>query len=451
MLNTILTLMGKDLRLFFRDRVAVMLTLLLPVLLATIMGSAMSSMMGGGGGGSGGLPQVTLLVQDEDHSEASAKLIEALGGGDGLRIVLTQAARGAVRNGDAPAALVIPEGFGAELLAGGIPQTRLLQDPASYISQQVISGNLMFALARVNLELGGPALMRSAVGLIGIPEAGLERAQDLMDSTWGSFDRLFASLPMDADGPEAAPAGGGLGGFDFLGEGPGLLGVVSEDVVSPTTDDDDGPPASAGSSHAFAAMAVMMLMFNLVAAGGGLLDEEASGALLRLRLSPAGGLALLFAKYGFMVVVGSLQLLTLFLYGYLAFDVPVGQHLVTLIVTSLALCLAVGAMGMLFATACRTRKQLEGLSTVIILLMSAVGGAWFPREITPNWFQYLGNFTVTAWAMDAYHGALWYGKGLFAVGDLSGILPKIGVLLGFAGVFTVISVMLFRRRFDSTS
>ncbi|MFT7679929.1 MAG: ABC-2 type transport system permease protein [Planctomycetota bacterium] len=450
MLNTILTLIGKDLRLFFRDKVAVMLTVLLPVLLATVMGSAMSSMMGGGGGGGGALPKVRLLIQDDDHSEASAKLIEALQGGDGLRITLMEEARGAVRNGDAPAALVIPEGFGAELLSGSIPETRLLQDQASYISQQVISGNLMFALAQVNLELGGPALMRSVVGMLGVPDAGLKRAEQLMESTWGSFDQLFSSMPADADSAQNPEAGGGLGGFDFLGEGPGLLGVVAEDVVSAGAEADDGPPPSAGSSHAFAAMAVMMLMFNLVAAGGGLLDEEASGALLRLRLSPAGGLALLFAKYGFMVVVGSFQLLSLFLFGWIAFDVPVGQHLVPLVVTSLALCLAVGAMGMVFATACRTRKQLEGISTVIILLMSAVGGAWFPREVTPDWFQFLGNFTVTAWAMDAYHGALWYGKGLFATGELDGILPKIVVLLGYASAFILISVVLFRRRYNST-
>lgn len=439
------TLIAKDLRLFQRDRLALGFTILLPILLASVMGSAMSSMSGGGGA----TPRVRLLVQDEDQSEASQALIEMLGDADGLSTEASADARPQVRNGDAPAALVIPPGFGAELAAGRIGATRLLRDPASPISQQVIAGHLVFALARVQFETGGLALMTSALDEFGFPVEGRAEATDILSSTWNQFESLAVDLEAQGSSPDpdVRADSDSSTGSNLLARGPELLGVVSEDVAG--ANDATKPPDGAGISHAFAAMAVMMLMFNLVAAGGGLLDEEASGSLLRLRLSPAGGLELLMAKLGFVFLVGLLQLSVLFPFGWLVFDLPLGAHLPEVLVISIALCLAVAAMGMVFATASRTRKQLEGVSTIIILIMSAVGGAWFPREITPAWFRALGSWTVTAWAMDAYHAALWYGKGLIAKDGLDSIAPQVGVLLAFAVLFTTISVLLFRRRFGS--
>jgi len=102
---------------------------------------------------------------------------------------------------------------------------------------------------------------------------------------------------------------------------------------------------------------------------------------------------------------------------------------------------------MLFATLCTSRKQLEGLSTLVILVMSAVGGAWFPREITPEWFRFAGQFTITAYAMDAFHGVLWYGKGLLPTEELAGVWRDVAVLYGIGVAMMWGSFRLYRRRF----
>jgi ABC-2 type transport system permease protein len=89
---------------------------------------------------------------------------------------------------------------------------------------------------------------------------------------------------------------------------------------------------------------------------------------------------------------------------------------------------------------CTSRKQLEGLSTLVILLMSSMGGSWFPLAMTPEWFQRLGHFTVNAWAMDGYQGIFWYER------DLLGISAPIGVLLGIAAGTAAIAALIWRRR-----
>lgn len=75
------------------------------------------------------------------------------------------------------------------------------------------------------------------------------------------------------------------------------------------------------------------------------------------------------------------------------------------------------------------------------------GRSTFPREVTPDWFQTVGLFTITAYAMDAFHGILWYGKGLLPTAELDGIWPQLAALYAIGGALLVLSFRLFHRRF----
>jgi ABC-2 type transport system permease protein len=443
MLRTAWTLARKDLVLFFRDRIALLIMLALPILLATVFGSAMKGMLGSGGDAP---KKVTLLFQDDDGSAASAALRGALEGTGGLRVVDTDDARGAVRNGDAAAGLFVPAGYGVQVAGGEIPTTRLLRDPSQAISLQVISGNLMPALLEATVQGAGPHVMRRALAMLDFPERGVGQAEAILQQSWEGMDHLVEELTQQGafDGGDADEEPDEGAGFNFLEDVPALLGVEAEDVAGSL---DEGLGTSGGASHAFAAIAVMMLMFALVGAGGSLLEERENGTLLRLQLTPAAGPAILTGKLITLACSGLLQLLVLFVYGWVAFEVPVPRHLGQLALISVVLVFTTTGLGLLFATACRTRKQLEGVSTVVILVMSAVGGAWFPREITPDWFQTAGLFTITAWAMDAYHGVLWYDQGILPSGAFDGVWLEVCVLFAIGVVLHGLAAHFYRRRF----
>jgi ABC-2 type transport system permease protein len=51
---------------------------------------------------------------------------------------------------------------------------------------------------------------------------------------------------------------------------------------------------------------------------------------------------------------------------------------------------AVAAFDMLLASVCRTRAQLGALSTLVILVMSSIGGSMFPRFLMPEAMQKAG-------------------------------------------------------------
>jgi ABC-type multidrug transport system permease subunit len=364
-----------------------------------------------------------------------------------------------VAEGDAPAGILIGAGLGAALEGGGDLPLTLYRDPAKSIEQQILAGNLIPAFLGAMGEGVGKRMSAKILDTLDFPLIGRPSAQAILDSSWASMESLVEDLEARgelgdegdgaSDGDGGASTDGGEssngresaddgGGFDFASGVAEILGIQVEDV---TGGDEHAEKEKRGmQANSVAGMAVMMLLFGLIHCGGTLLDEQESGTLDRLRLAPGASAAILGGKFLFTWIVGAIQLVILFAYAKLVFDMPVFRAPLALFVLSTATAAAVTGFGILFAVVSRSRKQLEGLSTIVVLSMSALGGSWWPLAITPEWYQKLGHFTLNAWAMDGYQGIFWYGKGL------GGILPEIGVLAGIALVTSLLAWRLWERR-----
>lgn len=416
----------KDFALFLRDRTGLLLSLALPIALATIFGFAMAGMSGSN------QSRVKFLVEDLDRSDVSAALVAELEASTGLRVEHASDVRRKIADGKGAAALLIPSGFAADFGTDHALALKLYRDPGQAVEQQVVMGSLVPALARAF----GATLFRELVhrGLVAFdfPERGRPQAERVLEDAWTSVRAIAAEHAAPSDGVGAAPR------FDFAKAAPAFFGLETEDVVG------GGKSArkSAMQSHAVSGTAVMMLLFGLAACGATLLQEREEGTLQRLQLSPASGTSILLGKLIFTGAAGMLQLVVLFTYGALVFDIPVLRDPLALFVHSFAVVCAATGLGLVLAIVCRTRKQLEGLSTLVILVMSALGGSWFPLIATPEWFQKLGHFTLNAWAMDGYQAILWYGKGVEA------IWVPFGVLMGIAFLTIAVAAAGWKRRFE---
>lgn len=425
-------LCAKDLRLYLRDRGALAMSLALPILLVLVFGGAMGAI-----GGGDSIGRVTLIVTDLDHGAAARELVDALGQTKGLEVVERADGRERVANGKAPAALVIEQGFERRPTDG----LRLLRDPGQIIEQQIIAGNLVAVLLKSGGEPRGRQLAYSSLGLFGVPASMHEPARRVLDEAFAGMAALMlqAALrppPAPEPGPAAESKPEPRADFEFGRELPHWLGVATEDIA--------GTPGQeqkvAQQAHAVAGIAVMMLLFGLTAAGGTVLEERDEGTLERLALIRHAGSAVLTGKLLFVLASGLLQLVIMFSFGALVFAVPVWRAPLALVATSLCVALACTGFGLLLAVTCSSRKQLEGLSTIAILVMSALGGSWFPLAIVPEWFRKIGHFTLNAWAMDAYQGIFWYGK---ALADL---WLELGMLLGIAAAALSLSYWIWQRR-----
>lgn len=456
-LDAVLTIAKKDLLLSFRDKTGVALGFGLPIVLVLAFGFIYQMTFGR----PGGVARTTLWCADADDTEESAAFVTALRESPMLIVnpPLGKAAKSAaeledlVRDGEAHHALVIPAGFGRAIRAGELPPLRLLRDPGREMESQLVSIGLMQAMMTSGGANLSPALTTRAMIQAGLPEEFAGRMTSLAKGFSMTIGALFSEAGV------AFEMGSGTGPLPSApvttsSTAPRSsvdMNAIFTDLI-PVEKVDFQPPNRPRQltymlSHNLAGIAQMMLMFGLVACATLLLQERDSGTLRRLLVAPVSANSLLLGKLVFMAIMGAIQLVILFAVGSLVFGVNVMRDPITLIALSAALIFAITAFGILIATLARSAKQAEGFSTLIILLMSALGGAWFPLAEfdIPLAGQIVSRCTLTHWAMHGFQGMLYHGH------DLTDplLLLDIGVMVGFGTVALAIAMRAFRSRFVS--
>ncbi len=119
------------------------------------------------------------------------------------------------------------------------------------------------------------------------------------------------------------------------------------------------------------------------------------------------------------------QLTFFFVIGYFAFHLHIGS-LPAVIALMIGVSFAATGLGILLVSAVKTRRQLSAIVPLVVILSSAIGGAWWPLFIEPAWMQQIAKIGITAWAMEGLNGVMILGKdfaqvapdilGLFAYG-----------------------------------
>ena len=133
MLRALGAAIAKDLRLLGRDRAGLVFLSLAPVLVITVAGFSLAGLFGAAPGGTSAY---VLPVADEDGGRLGRTLQSGLAAEPAIEVHAVadrNAARALVRRGVAGAALVIPPGASAALLAGQPVSLLLYTDPVKYL------------------------------------------------------------------------------------------------------------------------------------------------------------------------------------------------------------------------------------------------------------------------------------------------------------------------------
>lgn len=178
---------------------------------------------------------------------------------------------------------------------------------------------------------------------------------------------------------------------------------------------------------------VMFVMLSTLIYGSAVLaTERRRGTVARLATTPATRSDLILGKLGGRALVASVQVAVFLAMGFTLFRVDWGSSPLGLAAVLVPLILCAGAFGLLGGTLFSSPEASAGIAVVMSLVMSAMGGCWWPMEILPRWLQAAGHAFPTAWAMDGLHEIMAWGGG---VGDVIGTAA---VLLLFAlGAFAL--------------
>lgn len=401
-----------------RDRAAFVLAFILPVAFFTIFAAIFS------GSGRPSTRKVSLIVVDEDQSAGSQRFVDGLKAEAGLSVGMkpgeetdpkgpyytAASAEQAVRKGEAPVALIIPKGFGERPIAFGPDAPRvsleLLSDSADPIAPQVVNG----LVQKVAMTSMPSALARTGMGEVDRWSGGLTPEQKArMESALGELDKDSARPHKTAGAPADAGAGGGIVAVD-------VRDIVGETKRNPTV------------TFYAAGLGVMFLLFSASGAGGALIEEAESGTLDRILSTRVSMTTLLAGKLVYLAGVGVVQLVLMFVWGALFFGVDLAHHVPGFVVMAVATAVATSTFGLLLASICKSRMQLVAVANLSILLMSAIGGSFYPRFLMSEKLQRFGLLTINAWAIDGFQKVFWRDEPLVSLWPQALVLTGLGVL-----------------------
>jgi ABC-2 type transport system permease protein len=428
-----LALVRKDLRLFFNDRRAVVVGVLVPIVLASFFGYLF-----GGQGGNAETSKVAVLVIDQDGSDISRSLITQLAGDKNLDVKPStlDAAREAVRKGKATAAIVIPKDFGRDagraLFTGaGKPELGLLYDPSHNVELGMVKGILSGAVMQaVSKEMftgksGREVVDESLARVENDTQLPAEDRKALRDLLGGVRELNERRDRESASGPAELS-----GGLTMPYETREQAITSGEDVKYN------------GYAHSFGGMAVQFILFMGLDVGIALLMLRQSGLWQRFRAAPLSRTMLLGSRTVSASLMAGFILLVLFSFARVVFGVRILGSFAGFVGVCVAFSLMTAAFGLMVAALGETVEATRGYSIMATLIMVMLGGAWVPTFIFPKWLRRLTVIVPTRWAMDGLDGMTWRGLGF------SSALAPIAVLLLFTLLFGVVAVMRFRWRTD---
>jgi ABC-type multidrug transport system permease subunit len=424
----LLSMVRKDLLLFFSDRRSVIVSFVVPIAIASFFGAVFS-----GGGQNREAARIAVAILDQDGSAISKAVVAGAETDKNLKVAkpTEEEARDSVRKGKTAVAVIIPKGFGqasgdAFFGNGEKPVLTLLHDPSRTIELAMVRGVMtQHVMEAVSQEMfggdqGRQLIERTLPQIEASSSMDAERKRLLVDML-GSVQKYYTDQPAaDAERPAAR-------------RGITMPYTVHEEAMTAGSN-----IAYNGYAHSFAGMAIQFLLFAMANMGIEMLLERQRGLWARLRSAPVSKLTLLGGKAISGSIISLAVLLVSFAFAMIVFGVRIQGSVVGFFGISLACALMASTFGLLVAALGNSPATARGVTTLAVLMMVMLGGAWVPTFVFPAWLQQLTTIVPVRWAVDGLDAMTWRGIGL------SGALVPILVLVAFAALFAAVAASRFR-------
>ena len=429
-MNAFIALVRKDLRLYFSNRRALIITLAAPIAIAAFFGSLF--------GGSNKAPsRVPIAVVDQDRSAISKNIVAGLASDASLSVqsLDRDAAIDLVKQGKIRAAVIFPVAFGEQAARalfrpGNKPEIAIHFDPSQAMVMPMVRGMLAQHVMKSVMQstISGST---SAMGeLRGDVSANKEIALDEKRDLIGMFDAIErVQKRSTGEGNPNASAGArteNLPAFDMP------FTSVATEVTSAKEKKYNSY------SHSFAGMSVQFILFMGIDIGIGLLLTRRLGLWKRLRAAPVTKTLLLGSTVASSAIIAIILMLGIFAAGMAIFGVRIEGSVIGFFGMIICFAMLTSSFGLLLASLGNNPEATRGLAIFATLLMVMLGGAWVPSFVFPEWLQSLSLFVPTRWAIDGLALMTWRGLGFEAA------LMPMGVLIAFSAAMFALAIWRFR-------
>jgi ABC-2 type transport system permease protein len=389
----ILDLAFKNISQIFRDKMAFLFLLIMPLVFTFFMGFV----FGAGAAEEDNRLPVGWLNQDAEGL-MSTHLERMLADSEVVRLETVESLERAneqVRKGELAGAVIVPAGFSQTTLSGGSARLALIADETSPNGQAV-------------RETVRPLIVRllsageiSRLSITNQSPSGQAAALDAAVQAWSSPKLDIEVVPVYAPGSE------------------------TEERANPYNQMSPG-------------MLVQFVLFGLVTSGMVLVNERKDRTLQRMLTTSMNRTSIIAGHVLSMFTITLMQQIILVAFGQFLLGVDYLRQPLAVLVLITVLALFVAALGLLIGVMAKREEQVILFSLICMFVLTALAGAWFPLEVTGPAFNTIGHLTPGAWAMDGFQNIVIRGMGF------SSVLMPAAVVLGYAVLVFAVALWRFK-------
>ncbi len=410
----------KDLKLLIRDRRALAILVLLPIVFISILGLTTGKLLGWKDDNQ--VLKVDVVIESDPEGVAR-DVVQVLKQREGLRPVVvssTELARRHLDDREVSAVVIFGKHFDQridELRIDDILDAQsgaLKQGPAA-LDMTVETRVSAFGIKSITEQL----VLATTLQVVAPRVARKNKL----------IDRLLSRRAKARDTKPSEPASA-------------AAGTAVADQASATQSASSGQAASSGNpvyEVLVPAFTVMFAFFLVNIMARSFLSERETGTLQRLRMAPIRRDQLLLGKTIPFLIISLAQSVLLFLFGKLLFGMSWGPDPTLLVPIIFCTSVAATGLGLLVATVVRTDSQVSAYANFLVITMAGISGCFMPRDWLPDLMKKISLVTPHAWALIAYDQAL-----TTRIPNLDVIYQCCAMLLIFGAVYFAIGSWRFR-------
>lgn len=387
----IISIALKDLKILLKDKRAMALVVLMPIVIIWILGLSLQSLFDDNKANIG---KNEIALVDYDNTDESKKIksfLESDTVSEYIKLVNydEDEAKEKVKSGDLTALIIINKGYNKVFTNDGEAKITLYKDKGNEVGGSVIQSIInKYSEENSNLLLSGEAA----------------------DSEFEKY-----SLPGEMV----------------------IQGIIdSIDLEKETVKDDginDSGKGLSAMQYYSAAMVCMYIMFVGMVGSSSIAEERENNTLKRLLTTKATKTTIVVGKFLGIFLLGLLDNLILILFTKFVYNVNWGNDIIGLILLSVSMTFAASGLAMLIATLFKNSRTIDMVNPVIILVISFIGGNMIPLYEMSEKLRQFSKILFNNWALRGYLN-LMVDNRYTAVLPNCGVLVIIGVILLSIGI-----------------
>ena len=387
-----LLLAGKDTRIFFKDRFAVVFAFAFPLLFTLGFTLALGGILSDDES-----LEITLVTREEGEGSLSRQIIDGLAAGEAftLKELEYDAARQDVETGALHGFIAFSAGFTDSLMGGD--GTAVLEvvtnpdDPEGAAVLEALANTIARQVSNAQLAVLSVTLLPPEAD----PVTAMQRLPDFADPA----STQLVSFPEEQVGERERPN---------------------------------------ASNFTLSGYLTMFIFFAAALSAEAIARERKNQTLERLLTNGVLRESIIFGKFLMGAYRGVMQVVVLWGVGIVAFGIDMGSSPLAVILVSLTIVFTSSAFGVMLAALVRTAEGASSAGVLASLVLAPLGGSWWPLFITPDWMQALGKLTPHGWANTAFNNLMLFDA------DFGDVVMNMMAVAAFGVVFLIVAFTRFR-------